>query len=62
MRGSEVSTSLVKCNWVKCSKGLSNRVSNIIRTYVDHAKFAAFMAVSFITLLIILFAPFCIIL
>jgi hypothetical protein len=39
MRGSEVSTSVVKC-----SEDLSNRVSNIIRRYIDNMKFAACMA------------------
>ena len=43
---------------MKCSESLSNRVSNIIRRYIDHMNFAVFMAFSLIIFLHVILVPF----
>ena len=47
-----MSTSVVKC------RGLSDREGNNNRRYIDHMKFAAYMAFSFITFFHAILVPF----
>jgi uncharacterized membrane protein SpoIIM required for sporulation len=48
---SEVEWSLVGWSVAKCSERLTKSLPDIIRRHIDHMKFAAFMAFSFIIFL-----------
>jgi len=54
MGRSEVSTSVVKC-----SEGLRNRVSIVVRRYTDHMKFYRFFHILLVLLCIIVYMVVC---
>jgi hypothetical protein len=59
LHGNKQNERVVKCRWLKCSEGLSNRVPINIRRYIDHMKFDACVPLPFISLFHFLLVMFC---